>query len=328
MSVQAKQSLVSDVAERVGEFLTVTDTAKVTTALTDVVTNYDIEMLNIDSIDPNSMDLLKYFLDAKQTEGRSAKTVERYSYILEKMLKGIGVPVQRITVYHLRSYLMEEKNRGLSDRSLDGLRSIMSSFFGWLAKENLIKSNPCANIAAIKCQKKIRLPYSASDIEKLKTNCSSIRDKAIVCFLLATGARISEVCALNRADIDFQNMECKVLGKGNKERTVYMDEVTAMVLKEYLDARTDPYDALFVGKGTERMTPHGVRNMLDDLSEKSGVANVHPHRFRRTLATNLINHGMPIQEVACILGHERIDTTMKYVYIEKTSVKNSYRKYI
>ncbi len=328
MSVQAKQSLVSDVAERVGEFLTVTDTAKVTTALTDVVTNYDIEMLNIDSIDPDSMDLLKYFLDAKQTEGRSAKTVERYSYILEKMLKGIGVPVQRITVYHLRSYLMEEKNRGLSDRSLDGLRSIMSSFFGWLTKENLIKSNPCANIAAIKCQKKIRLPYSASDIEKLKTNCSSIRDKAIVCFLLATGARISEVCALNRADIDFQNMECKVLGKGNKERTVYMDEVTAMVLKEYLDARTDPYDALFVGKGTERMTPHGVRNMLDDLSEKSGVANVHPHRFRRTLATNLINHGMPIQEVAYILGHERIDTTMKYVYIEKTSVKNSYRKYI
>ncbi len=328
MSVQAKQNLVSDVAERVGEFLTATDTAKVSTALTDVVTNYDVEMLNIDSIDSDSLDLLKYFLDAKQTEGRSAKTVERYSYILEKMLKGVGIPVQRITVYHLRSYLMEEKNRGISDRSLDGLRSIMSSFFGWLTKENLIKSNPCANIAPIKCQKKIRLPYSATDIEKLKTNCTCIRDKAIVCFLLATGARISEVCALNRTDIDFQNMECTVLGKGNKERTVYMDEVTAMVLKEYLATRTDTYEALFGGKGTKRMTPHGVRNMLVDLGETAGVEHVHPHRFRRTLATNLINHGMPIQEVACILGHERIDTTMKYVYIEKSNVKNSYRKYL
>lgn len=328
MSIQAKNQLVSDVAEKVGEFLTVNDTAKVTTVLTDVVENYDVELLNVDSIDADSMDLLTYFLDAKETEGRSPKTIERYSYNLEKMLMGIGVPVQKITVYHLRSYLMHEKNRGMSDRSLDGLRSIMSSFFGWLAKENLIKTNPCANIAPIKCQKKIRLPYSAAEIEKLKTNCTNVRDKALVCFLLATGARISEVCALNKADIDFQNMECTVLGKGNKERTVYMDEVTAMLLKEYLESRTDLYESLFEGKGTKRLTPQGVRRLLTKIGKHAGVSNVHPHRFRRTLATNLINHGMPIQEVACILGHEKIDTTMKYIYIEKSNVKNSYRKYM
>jgi site-specific recombinase XerD len=146
--------------------------------------------------------------------------------------------------------------------------------------------------------------------------------------LLSTGCRISEICALNRNDIDIVNKEILVLGKGNKERTVFIDDVTAMLLQRYLEERKDDSEALFVGKGTSRLKPGGIRKILNAVATKAGVENTHPHRFRRTLATSLIDHGMPIQEVAAILGHEKLDTTMKYVYLNKTHVKNSYNKYV
>jgi site-specific recombinase XerD len=182
-------------------------------------------------------------------------------------------------------------------------------------------------VGAIKCAKKIRLPYSAEDIERLKETCGTIRDKAIISFLLSTGCRVSEVCALNREDIDINSLECKVLGKGNKERTVYFDKVTAMLLNRYILTRDDISPALFIGKGSKRLTAQGMRYMLKKVSEKANVENVHPHRFRRTLATNLIDRGMPIQEVVAVLGHDRIDTTTDYIYIEKENVKSAYRKY-
>ena len=222
---------------------------------------------------------------------------------------------------------MDEKKKGLQDSSIEGVRCVLSSFFSWSWKEGLLKNNPCANIGAVKCQKKIRLPFSAVDIEKLKKACKSQRDKALVCFLLSTGARISEVCALNRDAISYDLLECTVLGKGNKERTVYIDEVTAMELRAYMSARKDNSPALFAGKGTERMTPHGVREMLTDLGAAAGVENVHPHRFRRTLATHLIDRGMAVQDVAYILGHEKLDMTMKYIFINANNVKSAYRRF-
>ena len=203
----------------------------------------------------------------------------------------------------------------------------MCSFFGWLWREGLIEKNPCGNIATIKCKKVIRKPYTPEEVERLKESCLTLRDKTIICVLLSTGCRISEVCNLNRDDIDFQRLECKVLGKGNKERTVYIDSVTAMMLKRYILTRDDITQALFTGKGTQRLTPHGVRKMLTGVGERAEVENVHPHRFRRTLATNLINRGMPIQEVAAVLGHDKIDTTLKYIYIEDENVKSAYRKF-
>lgn len=329
MTVQAKQQLLTDVTADIGEFLTVTQTNSVRSALSDRLNEYELIELKAGDPDPYALDMLTMFLDAKRIEGRSEKTIGRYSYLLERMIRDIGLPIEKITVFHLRSYLMQEKNRGLSDTSLQGIRATMSSFFGWLWKENLLQSNPCANIGVIKCQKKIFLPFSATDIEKLKNGCTNARDRSLVCFLLSTGARVSEVTALNRDDIDFQNLECTVLGKGNKERTVYLDEVTAMNLKDYLSERTDSQDALFVArKGAHsRLLKSSVEHVLRDLGQRSGVENVHPHRFRRTLATNLINHGMPVQEVAVILGHENINTTMRYVFIDKTNVKNSYRRY-
>lgn len=203
----------------------------------------------------------------------------------------------------------------------------LSSFFGWLQKEGLIPANPCANLGAIKCAKVVREPYSATDIERLKEACSSLRDRAIIMFLLSSGCRISEVCGLNRNDIDMASAECTVLGKGNKERVVYLDSVALMLLRRYLASRKDAHNALFVGLRGERLQPGGVRAMLKQLEAKTGVPNVHPHRFRRTLATNLIARGMPIQEVAAILGHDKLDTTMKYVYLEKSNIKNSFAKY-
>ncbi len=175
--------------------------------------------------------------------------------------------------------------------------------------------------------KKNKLPFSSVDIERLKENCNNVRDKAIICFLLSTGCRIGEVVSLNKNDIDFQKKQCKVLGKGNKERIVYLDDITIFFLKKYFSERVDNYEALFIGKGSFRMTPGGIRRVLVKLGEKAGVENVHPHRFRRTLATNLIYRGMPIQEVAKILGHEKLDTTMKYVYIDNNNLKFSYNKF-
>ena len=328
MSIQAKQLFTADVQSEVGKFLTAVDTKKVTDVVTDKLADYELIENDHEGIDSDSLNYLGLFLDAKRVEGRSEKTVNRYSYIIERMLKEIGTPVSRISKYHIRSYLMGLKDHGLQDSSIEGVRACASSFFGWLWKEGLINSNPCANVGAIKCQKKIREPFSSIEIAQIKEGCETLRDKALIRFLLTTGCRISEVCSLNRDDVDFKELECNVLGKGNKERTVYIDSECALMLKKYLESRTDNSPALFEGRGTDRLTPHGARFALKLIEEKTGVTNIHPHRFRRTLATNLINHGMPIQEVAFVLGHEKIDTTLRYVYMEKTNVKNSYRKYM
>ena len=219
----------------------------------------------------------------------------------------------------------------MCDVTRNGNRQVFSAYFGWLHKEGLIEHNPMGNITAIKCQKKQKKIYSAVDIEKLKDKCSEqkheIRNRAIVAFLKSTGCRISEVTGLNRDAVNLQTLEVVVLGKGNKERKVYLDEVTGMALKEYLDHRMDDNPALFVNHSFERLTPGGVRAMLKELAQLAGVEHVHPHKFRRTLATNLQRRGMPIQEVAHILGHEKLDTTMKYTVLNDDDLKNDYRKY-
>ncbi len=327
MSIEGKQLLVKDLIEGLSARLTMTDINIVTEVITNVLPYYDVEMTGCDESQNDFDQLLKAFIDAKRIEGRSEKTIERYRYILNRFHEAEPFPMQKMTVFSIRHYLGSEKERGISDRTLRGYRDIFQSFFGWLYREGLISSNPCGNLNTIKCKKEVRTPYSEVDIEKLKEACSSQRDKALITFLLATGCRISEVCSLDRNDVDFANMQCTVLGKGNKERTVYLDSVATMQLRQYLVNRKDKSDALFVGKGSARLHPGGIRKRLNELGNAAGVENVHPHRFRRTLATNLINHGMPIQEVASILGHDNINTTMTYVYVNSENVKNAYRKY-
>lgn len=286
---------------------------------------YDVEMIGADHVAADD-DILKAFINAKVVEGRSDKTVNRYSYMLEKFINSVGIPAEKMTAEHIRAFLVAERERGLSGRSLEGLRQIISSFFGWALKEGLIKKNPMGNIGAIKFKKEIKLPFSELEMEKIKFGCEDERERAIIYFLEATGCRVGEVCALKKDAIDFQSREVKVLGKGNKERIVYISELAASIVKAYLNKRTDDYDGLFVGQNGN-LTPSGVRNILNGIEERSGVENVHPHRFRRTLATKLIDRGMPIQEVAFILGHSNINTTMTYVFVDKVNVKNAYDKY-
>lgn len=327
MSIAAKQMLLKDVEKSLGSYLTADNINQTMIILSEIITSFEIEKSE-EKDDFESEELLNAYLNAKQVEGRSDKTLFRYKYIIERVCKEIGVPVKKISIFHLRQYFTDEKNRGISDSTLDGTRQVLSAYFGWLQKEGLITQDPTINLNPIKCMKKVKKPCTVVDIEKLKECCENDRDKAIISILLSTGCRISEVCRLNRTDVDFVQKEILVLGKGNKERTVFIDEVTVMFVSRYLNSRTDDSEALFIGKGSERLTPGGIRKMLHQVADKANVENIHPHRFRRTLATNLIDHGMPIQEVASILGHEKLDTTMKYVYIDKSHVKHSYQKYV
>lgn len=327
MSTASKQMLLRDIEGVLGDFLTAHDLTAAMSAVSEQLSAFDIEQSDETVNDAESQELLIAFLDAKRIEGRSDGTLARYKRAIELLYQSLNVPIRKISVFHLRKYLADEKARGLSDSTLDGVRQIFSAYFGWLQKEGLLRENPTANLGAIKSVKKVRKPYSTVDIERLKECCSCDRDRAIVSMLLSTGCRISEVCALNRDSIDFASAEILVLGKGNKERTVFLDEVAVMLIKRYLDSRTDSDEALFIGKGAHRLHPGGVRFMLKTIAAKAGVENVHPHRFRRTLATNLIDHGMAIQEVTSILGHDKLDTTMTYVYLDKNNVKNAYRKF-
>lgn len=327
MSIASKQMLMHEIKKELGSFLTANNVVDVMRVVAESMSAFDVEHTDDIVSDAESEELLNAYLDAKQVEGRSINTLNRYRYTITKMYAAVNVPIRKISVFHLRKYLSDEKARGVSEHTLDGVRQVFSAYFGWLQKEGLLRDNPTANLGAIKSVKRVRKPYTSVDIERLKESCECDRDRAIISILLSTGCRISEVCRLNRDSLDFINKEILVLGKGNKERTVFLDEVAILHLKRYLDSRTDDHEALFIGKGTERMTPGGVRFMLKGVAERAGVDNVHPHRFRRTLATNLIDHGMPIQEVAAILGHDKLDTTMKYVYLDKNNVKNAYNKY-
>lgn len=327
MSTASKQALLRDFEVSIGSIVTADTQNAIMRILSEQLSMYNIEQIENVITDGESGELLQTFLATKRIEGCSDKTIERYRYIIQRTFNAVNTPIRKISVFHLRKYLADEKARGISDRTLDGIRQILSSYFGWLQKEGLIDKNPTVNLGAIKGIKKVRKPLSSSEIESLKEACDNDRDKAIIATLLSTGCRISEICALNRDSIDFASMEILVLGKGNKERMVYLDDVAVMLLKRYLNARTDNHKALFVGKGSERLKPGGIRRMLNKVAKRAGVDNVHPHRFRRTLATNLIHHGMPIQEVARILGHDKLDTTLKYTFLDNTDVKHSYRKY-
>ena len=325
MAIESKNSFINQLELKLSSSVPADTMSLVLMHVSDILESFDLtEIANNDS---SSDDLLNGYLAAMTVEGKSQKTIDRYSYVLKRMADAVKVPTRQISVYHLRNYLASEKQRGISDSTLEGIREIFSAYFNWLQRESLIDKNPTANLGTIKCAKKEKKIYSDVDFEKLCQNCTHLRDKAIIHFLKATGCRISEMTDLNRDNVDLTRQECAVHGKGNKERTVFIDSVTVMFLSDYLSGRTDGNPALFVGKGAKRLQPGGVRAMLSELEKRSGVDHVHPHKFRRTLATELARKGMPVQEVAKILGHEKLDTTMQYIELDKDDVKQSYRRH-
>lgn len=327
MGIDAKQAFLSQVERQCADRLTVKDMSGLMKVISDLMQGFRMEALDVSAFDAVEDDLLDAFVDSLRVQGRSEKTITRYIYIIGKFMRYANVRTRDVNVYHIRSWITAEKQRGIQDSTLDGDRQVLSSYFGWLHRESLIERNPVVNVGVIKCRKKQRKVYTDIEIEKLNQCCETLRDRAIVQFLRATGCRISEMTGLDRDQVDLEALECTVHGKGGKDRIVFFDAVTGMILRKYLDSRTDDHPALFVGKRRERLQPGGVRAMLKKLGAEAGVDHVHPHRFRRTLATGLVRHGMPIQEVAMLLGHEQLDTTMKYVNVDREDTKYTYRRF-
>lgn len=325
MAIDAKVSFIGQMEKELADVLTVEQMDRMRTAAMGLLDHF--EMTELQMLDASDDDLLECYLSALQVQCRSEKTIERYKYVIGRLMDFVKVPTRRVTVYHLRNYLAHEQKRGMMDSSLESIRQVFSAYFNWLQRESLIEQNPTANLGAIKCAKKEKKRYTEIELARLNQCCETLRDKAIIQFLSSTGCRISEMTGLNRDDVDLERLECVVHGKGNKERTVYLSEVAGLMIKEYLDTREDDIEALFIGQRRERLQPGGVRMMLNELAARAGVEHVHPHKFRRTLATELTRRGMPIQEVARILGHEKIDTTMRYIAMNKEQVKADYRRY-
>ena len=279
----------------------------------------------------SSQDLLALFLTAKGVEGCSPKTIEYYEATLRHMDKSLAKPYTQIESDDLRRYLSDyETERGSSKVTIDNIRRIMSSFFSWLEDEDYIVKSPVRRIHRVKTAQITKETLSDEELETLRDACESKRDLAVVDLLASTGMRIGELIRLNVADVNLQERECIVTGKGNKQRPVYFDARAKLHLAEYLETRADNNSALFVSLDSKarRITVGGMELRLRNLGKKVGVSRVHPHKLRRTLATHAIDKGMPIEQVQKLLGHAKIDTTMHYAMVNQNNVKASHRKYL
>ena len=276
-------------------------------------------------------DYVGLFLTSKRIEGCSDKTISYYESTISKMHEYIGKKAPNITTDDLRGYLSYyQTERKASKVTIDNIRRILSSYYSWLEDEDFILKSPVRRIHKIKTTKVVKDTYSDEDLELMRDNCSCLRDLAIIDMLASTGMRVGELVKLNREDVNFNERECVVLGKGDKERLVYFDARTKLHLQNYLESRSDDYCGLFVtlNNPVSRLTINAVEVRLRELGRELGLAKVHPHKFRRTLATTAIDKGMPIEQVQTLLGHQKIDTTMQYAMVKQQNVKISHRKYI
>lgn len=276
-------------------------------------------------------DYCNMFICAKRVEGCSEKSIKYYKSTIENMMNILQKSVRRITTDDLRKYLgYYNKNNNCSKVTVDNIRRIISSFFSWLEEENYILKSPVRRIHKIRVGKVVKETYTDENIEVMRDNCSKIRDLAIIDLLNSTGMRVGELVKLNIDDINFNERECIVFGKGEKQRRVYFDAKTKIHLKRYLSGRIDDNKALFVSllRPYKRLEISGVETRLRQLGRKLNINKVHPHKFRRTLATRAIDKGMPIEQVQQLLGHSKIDTTLQYAMVNQNNVKNSHRKFI
>lgn len=292
---------------------------------------YDVICNNSVEQEDDNSELVSKFISSKRIEGRSEKTLKYYQTTIDTMLLSLEKNARHILTEDLRGYLTEYQKRHQSSRvTIDNIRRILSSFFSWMEDEDYIIKSPVRRIHKVKAAFNIKETYTDEELEIMRDNCDGIRDLAIIDMLASTGMRIGEMVLLNREDIDFSERECIVFGKGDKERIVYFDARSKLHLQEYLDSRKDDNPALFVSLRApfERIQIGGIEYRLRELGKRLDIHKVHPHKFRRTLATIAIDKGMPIEQLQHLLGHQRIDTTLQYAMVKQNNVKMAHRKYI
>ncbi len=328
-----KKTLINQIQTEMSGILNNAQRQKLSEVLEHCFFNVEVIALGNENLiqSKSNQSLKEEFLSAKQVEGCSERSVSYYSSTLDNLIKTVDKPFNQIETEDLRVYLSDyQKKNDASKQTIDNIRRILSSFFTWLEDEDYILKSPVRRIHKIKTMKQVKETYSDEALERLRDNCKTIRDLALIDMLASTGMRVGELVKLNRVDVDFVNRECVVLGKGSKERVVYFDARTKLHLQNYLNSRTDDNEALFVSllEPHNRLEIAGVEIMLRKLGRSLQINKVHPHKFRRTLATRAIDKGMPIEQVQKLLGHQKIDTTMEYAIVDQQNVKNSHKKYL
>ena len=325
-----KEQLISQVQQQMLPYLNNEQLSKLRAAM-----EYCLHGLEITAADqPQEQELpnaVAAFIAAKRIEGCSEKTLTYYRKTIEAMTEGIGKTPQQITTDDIRQYLTAyQVQRKSSKVTIDNIRRILATFYSWLEDEDYIVKSPVRRIHKVKTAKVIKDTYTDEALELMRDNCGTLRDLAIIDLLASSGMRVGEMVALNRDDINFNERECVVFGKGSKQRLVYFDARTKIHLQNYLDSRTDSDPALFVTLRApfQRLQIGGVEVRLRELGKRLLIPKVHPHKFRRTLATSAIDKGMPIEQVQQLLGHQKIDTTMHYAMVKQQNVKLAHRKYI
>lgn len=327
MAILDKKALVADLEKRLEEYVPSKTARAVLHDLSDVLDGYDVATLApaVEGMD-DSMDMINLYINAKTVEGLSPRSIASYRYELERLYNDVGVPFKSITVDHIRGYIASELERGISKITIKNREQKYAPFFKWLKNEEMIDRNPMLNIQTIKANPDIKKPFSGEEVQVIKESAANEMELALIYFLLATGCRKGEIAVLNRSDIDYKKLRFIVRGKGDKQRELYIDEVTAMMLQRYLKTRNDDDPALFVSRYRTRFTDAGLTAMMIRMSERTGI-HVHMHRFRHTFAQMCLDRGMSIEEVSLLLGHSRLDTTKIYAKANQRDTENSYRKY-
>lgn len=314
------------VLNEMAAYLSITQMKKLQEVIVKTFAENEAEKVNI-----SNEEYMNMFLAAKQIEGCSERTIKYYKVTVEHMLNRIPTEVRKITTDDIRGYLAEyQQTNSCSKVTVDNVRRNLSSFFSWLEEEDYILKSPMRRIHKIKTKQSVKEIITDEMIERLRDNCKCARDLAMIDLLYSTGIRVGELVGLNKSDIDFEERECIVYGKGDKERRVYFDAKAKLHLQNYLNSRTDNNPALFVTLDApfKRLKISGVEIRVRELGRRLNIEKIHPHKFRRTMATRAIDKGMPIEQVQKILGHSQIDTTMQYAIVNQNNVKSSHRKYI
>ena len=328
-----KTKVITEIQNKMKPYLNQGQYLKLTKSLLTSFKNIEIfdSKNEVNNLIYSNEDLLDLFLSAKQVEGCSSRTINYYNSTIKKMLINLDKSADNISTDDLRNYLsVFKKEHNSSKTTIDNIRRIFSSFFSWLEDEDYILKNPVKRIHRVKTGRVVKEVFSDENLEILRDNCEEIRDLAMLDLLISTGIRVGELVNLDKKDVNFNERECVVFGKGESERVVYFDARTKIHLLKYIESRIDDNPALFVSFKSpfNRLGINGVENRLRKLGKKANIPKVHPHKFRRTMATQAIDKGMPIEQVQKLLGHVQIDTTMQYAMVNQTNVKIAHRKFI